>query len=356
MDILGVVQQLRAADPALDYLGADEDVRPGKFLEFMLTNWRETVKMVPSEAFPFLPGRPHGDVAMYRGESSVYPTSGPPLLRGVEPGTRKAAALKFLEKFRVAELELLMQDHPFMEVARRRRFNVDFHALAQHYGIPTSLFDVTSNIEVAAFFAVAKWNRVLKRFQPAASGRGVMFKFDWQSIGTGYTRHFQPVGFGPGLRPARQHAWTFEIGREDFRHLPKLVQIIEFEHSLPASQVLFDKFNQGDWLYPDDCLASLVGRVDARKFVTDSAVRHAAAKDGVQVTPPRLLQWIDLLQQELGIGCEEVRLKLEPGEIALAESQAARLEADFDAHRVAFPVVREERESGRNSGGCIKSP
>lgn len=59
-----------------------------------------------------------------------------------------------LERFRVAELELLMQKHPFMDVWKTRGYEVDWHGFAQHYGIPTTLLDLTSNVEVAAFLHV----------------------------------------------------------------------------------------------------------------------------------------------------------------------------------------------------------
>jgi len=35
-----------------------------------------------------------------------------------------------------------------------------------------------------------------------------MYKLDWLGIDTGFMKYFDLVGFGPGLRPARQHAWT----------------------------------------------------------------------------------------------------------------------------------------------------
>ena len=80
---------------------------------------------------------------------------------------------------------------------RKRNFSVDFH-------------------EIAAFFAVANWNGDRGWLEPMPSGRGVMYKFDWLGLGPGATKHFEPVGFGPGSRPARQHAWTFVPGRHDF--------------------------------------------------------------------------------------------------------------------------------------------
>lgn len=57
-------------------------------------------------------------------------------------------------------------------------------------------------------------------FEPMSTGRGVMYKLDWLGTGAGFTKYFDLVGFGPGLRPAEQHAWTFArlaAGRDDSR-------------------------------------------------------------------------------------------------------------------------------------------
>ena len=55
--ILDVVRELREADPPLQYLGENEAVAFGKFLEFEGVHWNGKPRIVPSEALN-LPGRP----------------------------------------------------------------------------------------------------------------------------------------------------------------------------------------------------------------------------------------------------------------------------------------------------------
>lgn len=148
-------------------------------------------------------------------------------------------ALLTLERLRVSELELLLREHPFKEVSDKWGYHVDYHGLAQHYGIPTSLLDLTSSVEVAAFFAVARWDDESNGFLPMVSGTGVMYRLDWTRFGPGYSKFFEPVGFGPGLRPVRQHAWTFRPKPGvDFQSIPH-VTAFEFAHSKAASEEVF---------------------------------------------------------------------------------------------------------------------
>lgn len=55
--IFDVVDEFRECDPPLTYLGQDEAVVYGKFLEFEVLHWNGKTRVVPSEALN-LPGRP----------------------------------------------------------------------------------------------------------------------------------------------------------------------------------------------------------------------------------------------------------------------------------------------------------
>lgn len=222
--ILDIVQDFRKSDPPLTYLAQGDSVAYGKFLEFEVVNWNGTTRIVPSEALN-LPGRPGDRSYMYRGQTVRYPTCAPSLLRGVPNNDeRQIRARLMLERFRVAELEIILRDHPFKAISDKRGFNVDYHGLAQHYGIPTNLLDLTTSVEVSAFFAIASWDKQSNSFRPMESGTGVMYRFDWTAFGAGYSKYFEPVGFGPGLRPARQHAWTFRLRPgADFQQVPPRV-------------------------------------------------------------------------------------------------------------------------------------
>jgi FRG domain len=343
--IRDVVRKLREADPPLKYLGKDDDVAFGKFLEFELVQWNGKPRIVPSEALN-LPGRLGDRSFLYRGQVIHYPTCGPSLLRGVPNDERQVKARLSLERFRVAELELVLRDHPFRAVAETYGFSVDYHGLAQHYGIPTSLLDLTSNVEVAAFFAAAQWDREAQVFAPMESGVGVLYRFDWSAFGPGYSKFFEPVGFGPGLRPARQHAWTFRLRPGvDFQSVPH-VTAIEFAHSKSASRELFDQFANGSWLYPPDCLATLVEKLRDLQFVTMHAIRHAVREDGqpadrVEVAAERAAQFINAtLGLEVVDGYE---LRPEEADLAIAKQQASILDEAIRGMRKGVRLVRTRR-------------
>lgn len=343
--ILDVVGELRADDPPLPYLLEGEDVARGKFLEFEFCDWNGRPRFVPSEALN-LPGRPGDRSYLYRGQVVRYPTCGPSLFRGVSDDEWQVKARLTLERFRVAELELLLRAHPFKAVAEEHGFWVDYHSLAQHYGIPTSLLDLTSSIEVAAFFAVARWDREARWWVPMETGVGVMYRLDWSAFGPGYTKYFDPVGFGPGLRPARQHAWTFRLHPgADFQRLPH-VEAIEFAHSREASEQLLAQFDDGYRLYPPDCLATLVERLRDLPFVTMNAIRHAAREDG---QPPDIIDTAaeraaGFLNATLGIDVlDGYELQPEEADLAIAQQQASALDEAILRMRKGF---RLERFSG----------
>lgn len=339
--ILDVVGELRQSDPPLQYLGKNEDVAFGKFLEFEVGYWNGKRCFAPSEALN-LPGRPGDRSFLYRGQTVRYPTCAASLLRDVLNDARQIKARLCLERFRVAELELVMHDHPFTAVAKEHEFSVDYHGLAQHYGIPTSLLDLTSNVEIAAFFAVAKWDRTAQQWRAMESGTGVLYRFDWAAFGPGYSKFFDPVGFGPGLRPARQHAWTFRmLPGIDFQNVSHVMPF-EFSHSKSASEEIFAKFDNGSWLYPPDCLASLVEKLRDLPFVTMHAIRHAARQDGrppdqIEVSAERAANFI---KDSLGIDIlDGYKLKPEEADLAEARLQAPVLDQQIRAMRKAFRIV-----------------
>jgi hypothetical protein len=213
-----------------------------------------------SESFPQKWSRPlHAPLSfLYRGQTRRYQPCHAVLMRGgpaiPEPveGTMPkpgASELKFrmqyaLAQVRLAELELLMRTHPLTEIAARYGLQVDYEALGQHYGLHTDLLDLTSNVEVAAFFAVAGWSQECNWFIPMTSGNGVFYRVHWLRTRE-RSRYFDCVGHGPGTRPAGQHAWAFRLKRgAEFEAVP-IVEKFEFRHDMGASQEVMNMFANG---------------------------------------------------------------------------------------------------------------
>ena len=179
-------------------------------------------------------------------------------------------------------------------------------------------------------------------------GKGVLCRFDWSAFGPGYSRAFDPIRFGPGLRPARQHAWTFHLRPGvDFYKVPHVVPF-EFARSRSASEELLARFDDGSWLYPPDCLASFIEKLRKLPFLTMHAIRHAARTDGVapdqiEVMPRQAAHFINTV---LGTDIvEDHRLALEECDLLVARQQAAVLDRRIRAIRKAFRLVEVPRNA-----------
>jgi FRG domain len=353
--ILDVIGELRKDDPEIPFLAAGEPISTGKTTEFELVLWNGNPRFVPSEALvtsraifgeKLIIDPKRGRPFMYRGQTRRYPSCFSVLYRQAKRDEWHIKALIGLERFRVAELELLLLAHPFTAVASQHGAWVDWHGLAQHYGIPTSLLDLTTDMRIAAFFAVAQWNDDSQSYTPMTNGSGVFYRFDWTAFGQGYSKFFNPVGFGPGLRPARQHAWTFHlkpfVNFEDVPH----VSVIEFEHSAEASAQVFKWFNNGQWLMPPDCLVNLVSKVRDLPFVTVEAVRHAAKQDGQsqEQLEASVEQAMHFLHTILGTEfLDGYRLEMEDTDTAIAKQQAAELDKLIATMSKGMRFVRSHR-------------
>lgn len=104
---------------------------------------------------------PHGTVIhqgmrrnLYRGENQIYPTSVPTLVRKLRSfNTVKEKELyRLVADMRIYEFSVFLDR--FQHVQNwKKHSDVLYEALAQHYGLETNWMDITSDFNVALFFA-----------------------------------------------------------------------------------------------------------------------------------------------------------------------------------------------------------
>ncbi|WP_404549006.1 FRG domain-containing protein [Dyella jejuensis] len=121
-----------------------------------------------------------------------------------------------------------LERHPIFQWAKANRLYLPELELAQHYGIPTALLDLSESIEVALFFATHEFKDGM--FHPCTSGTGILYMVDRTRVPKGLVSRFISVASQPFLRPLSQWAWTCELLMgECFEDCPSL-GAIEFEH------------------------------------------------------------------------------------------------------------------------------
>jgi hypothetical protein len=169
-----------------------------------------------------------------------------------------------------------LEKHPVFKWAKSELIELPATELAQHYGIPTALIDLTESIEVALFFATHR--REGCEWKPCENGRGVLYRVDRDAIPSCYAPRFQQVAIQPFPRPFRQWAWTCELLMgECFEQYPKL-QALEFEHDLVLAAEIRKMAECEGVLFPQDALATLAERINDSHVLESanvvSAMKH----------------------------------------------------------------------------------
>lgn len=151
---------------------------------------------------------------------------------------------------------------------------VNYHALAQHYGIKTPLMDITSDLKTALFFACCKyeghqWRPMEKRdfvytqdgTREKDSRYGVLYRApteitDMQlalSNDETVTDLIVPIGYQPFMRCSAQHGYMLYVKDETYDLLEDpLFDKFRIEHDEDFCRWIFEEMGRGAKVYPHD--------------------------------------------------------------------------------------------------------
>lgn len=195
----------------------------------------------------------------YRGQIKEYPVCNANLYR-----TSNNNEI-FLQICRTVAFELLLEKHPYIKLLKTIRFHgselyINNTAIAQHYELKTPYLDLTSNFDVASFFATCEFDPITKEYKPYYDSvePGVIYIYNEMAHFMNEEEiKFEYLGWQGLPRPEEQKGSIYHLQiNEDFASIGG-VRKHYFKHSKASSKKIWNHFNKGKVLFPDDVAADL---------------------------------------------------------------------------------------------------
>lgn len=216
---------------------------------------------------------------VYRGQVEEFTPCVPGL------GRLRRLEDKLVAICRNVAFEEVIRAHPYVKYCACQYFNgrplhINFQGVAQHYGFHTDMLDVTSNFDVATFFACCQWNDDAGCYLPvgAREAPGIIYSVEPAFYSMGLVEmaaEFSFVGWQPLPRPAQQRASAFILpANQCFASLPG-VRKHYFRHDEQSAEAIWRAFDGGDVLFPEDEAAELSRLAQDLGVVTTSQLARA---------------------------------------------------------------------------------
>ena len=198
---------------------------------------------------------------LYRGQAEFYAPCKPSMFR-------KAEKNYFVDDIiQINEMEVLLRQHPlvklfeqgFMLMHEFIRFKINYLGLSQHYYNNTPLLDLTSDMEVAKFFAVTKFDPKKDCYlKYEGDNLGVLYYYDIQSDSfterEGRNYIIDAIGKQPFMRSGNQSGFLINLEKDDdFNCLPE-VRYVFFKHDPEITSRIFNESLNGEKYMPQEML------------------------------------------------------------------------------------------------------
>ena len=200
----------------------------------------------------------------YRGESAYYGSSRPSMYRfnnGID-------RIKLMARW-VTISEACYFLNQFDAVKHWPVCNVNYLALAQHYGVPTPMMDLTSDLKTALFFACCKyehhrWRPLNQKDFAASSGSkdpqyGILYRSPTEITSMKWALSepdsaeeiIMPIGYQPFMRCSAQYGHMLLTKNHDYDMLQDpLFEKVRFKHDEGFCRWIFEEMEQGAKVYP----------------------------------------------------------------------------------------------------------
>lgn len=219
-------------------------------------------------------------VKAYRGENDCYPCCEPSIYRNNRNSNGTYDDLLIaLDKIKIVEFQLILETFPPVQYAIQDNMKVDYLALAQHYGLNTNMIDLTTEIEIAAYFATHKW--INGKATIVEDGIGCIRTtpsplFNLEQLGTSQRVH--GIGLQCFQRPGIQAALGIEC--EKGMDFAGKTSAIYFKQNAQCSNMIHHNFHYDEnmrrvinrsWLFPSERIAEVADKVRKSKCITRRA-------------------------------------------------------------------------------------
>lgn len=168
------------------------------------------------------------------------------------------------ELIRGQEMYLLMMSHPLVQLldlgveldGQLCQFEMNLFGLTQHYNNKTSFLDLTSDPQVAAFFAITEYDQDSDTYNPIidkAHEPGVLYYYSL-SINNDFRNKLSAIGLQVFPRSGRQKGFLYNMClQENFNDVAQ-AHAFRFYHDGDIARRICEHFNNGETLFPDDIL------------------------------------------------------------------------------------------------------
>ena len=206
---------------------------------------------------------------LFRGQGGFYNPCLPTLFR-----TKLSLDQLFLEHMRIVEFELMLKQYPSVQFFEQERFEVDYVGLAQHYGLNTSVLDLTSDINTALFFAMCDYNRVEDCYHPKHEDKayigyvyaypviGEVMTYQGMMKGNFLMHDLRIIGLQPFTRPGSQRGFSLHVDEAK----PFKAYLYSFSYTMQDSEAYYDEMINKRRVWAKDSI------VEKTKLIRDSDV------------------------------------------------------------------------------------
>lgn len=206
---------------------------------------------------------------LYRGQNAIFNPCKPSLYR--RNWTKEQL---FERQIQLNEFKAILQDNPQVKDLESNGLLVNYEALAQHYGIPTSMMDMTNSSLVAAFFATTEYDPITDHYRPIVHtiSKGIIyFSPTGDMLNFSNRNRIWPIGQEVLKRPGEQRAYAMTMEKETEFNM----MAFEFWHDSESSLRIWEMTNRGEMFFPYDPMAEKVRAMKKCRIYSLGSIRKA---------------------------------------------------------------------------------
>ena len=275
----------------------------------------------------------------FRGENDKYPsflTSYQKLKTNFDKTIATLQKIEFINWFittpyyKYFAYESEFAPDPYTPIGEGYKFCFDFEAIAQHYEFATNYLDITTNPDIAEFFAYTQ--KIDDKYVPIENFNNrqpCLYSSFNSTLENPYNQDVRIVGFQTLLRPLRQQAMAINLENCKTNYKTEMIYT-ELPCDKKRAFAIYDKMEGGNFLMPDD-YAGKIANIIKSKYKNEKIINYKAfekyCKD-FKINPKKLNK--QLKNRGYIISCDSIQ-----------NTQKMNVEMKNDLNKNIIPWINE---------------